>query len=264
MSAGGVTVALCLLVYGGDGDALVQGISEVFAHNANGHASWLLGEYRTTGWWYFFPVVLAVKTPLAFLALVAVGVWARAWMPLVCAGALLLSVMPSRIDLGVRHVLVIYPFLAMAAGMAVVRAYRGGVLPYLGSAVLTGLLVCESASAGVDYLSYFNALAGDHPERVLAESDLDWGQDIRRLDVQLRHLGAERVWLAYFGSADPSALLSVPWAPLSWQAFPSGYVAVSVHEQTIGLAMGNGLGWLVAGRKPVAMAGKSIAIYRVE
>ena len=53
--------------------ALFEGLGELAAKNRAGHKSYLLGEVRTTGWWYFFPVALAVKTPLPFLLLVAAG-----------------------------------------------------------------------------------------------------------------------------------------------------------------------------------------------
>src|SRR5258708_37050421 len=39
-----------------------------------GYDSYLLGEYRNNGWWYFFPVVLAVKTPIGFLILSVGGI----------------------------------------------------------------------------------------------------------------------------------------------------------------------------------------------
>ena len=52
---------------------LVRGLGEVYLHNSRGHPSFLFGEYSETGWWYFFPVVLAVKTPIAFLLLAGIG-----------------------------------------------------------------------------------------------------------------------------------------------------------------------------------------------
>ena len=53
--------------------ALFEGLGQLAAKNRAGHKSYLLGEVRTTGWWYFFPVALAVKTPLPFLLLIAAG-----------------------------------------------------------------------------------------------------------------------------------------------------------------------------------------------
>jgi hypothetical protein len=44
-----------------------------------------------------------------------------------------------------------------------------------------------------DYLSYFNELAGSTPERIVVDSDLDWGQNIVRLQHRLRELGASQV-----------------------------------------------------------------------
>src|ERR1035441_4894368 len=52
-----------------------DGILQVVKHNAVGHATYLMGEKSQTGWWYYFPVMLSVKTPLAFLILLVLGMW---------------------------------------------------------------------------------------------------------------------------------------------------------------------------------------------
>ena len=52
-----------------------DGIASVRAHNAEGHSSYLLGRVSTSGFWYYFPVVLGVKTPIAFLILLLLGFW---------------------------------------------------------------------------------------------------------------------------------------------------------------------------------------------
>ncbi|QOY88893.1 hypothetical protein [Paludibaculum fermentans] len=44
-----------------------------------------------------------------------------------------------------------------------------------------------------DYLPYFNMLAGNEPEKILVDSDLDWGQDMNRLSARLHELGAREV-----------------------------------------------------------------------
>ena len=51
-----------------------DGIRVALLHNTDGHPAWLLGEARRFGWWYYFPVALAVKTPLALLVLLLVGI----------------------------------------------------------------------------------------------------------------------------------------------------------------------------------------------
>src|SRR5208282_5600281 len=77
-------VIACVIVWAGyrfafnkvPAPQLWAGIEEVRQHNASGNPSYLLGSYDETGWWCYYEVVLAVKTPLALLALVGVGaVW---------------------------------------------------------------------------------------------------------------------------------------------------------------------------------------------
>ena len=37
------------------------------------HHAYLFGRRSQFGWWYYYPVVLAVKTPLPFLVLLFIG-----------------------------------------------------------------------------------------------------------------------------------------------------------------------------------------------
>src|SRR5205823_1941719 len=50
-----------------------DGLWQVHNHIEGGHAAYLLGRNSLDGWWYFFPVELAVKTPLGLLVLAASG-----------------------------------------------------------------------------------------------------------------------------------------------------------------------------------------------
>src|SRR5262249_54678033 len=50
------------------------GLEAVAAHNRRGHPAYLLGSRMTHGVWYYFPTVLALKTPLALFALLAAGI----------------------------------------------------------------------------------------------------------------------------------------------------------------------------------------------
>src|SRR6202000_229819 len=113
---------------------LLEGIIAIKAHNDSGHLSFLLGQLRSTGWWYFYLVVLAVKTPIPLLVtgpigmvMLAVEGWRRAgggWRrqdalrlaPLLSfLTVLVFSSSFSHINIGVRHVLVLYPFMALGA-----------------------------------------------------------------------------------------------------------------------------------------------------
>src|SRR5947207_7547481 len=77
-----------------------------------------------------------------------------------------------------------------------------------------------------DHLAYFNALAGPHPERVLVDSNLDWGQDVYRLRDTLAARGVrDSVLIAYFGTALPSATGIIPRSRvLGLREHPTGWI----------------------------------------
>ena len=129
----------------------------------------------------------------------------RLAVPLLLAAAVLAVSVPARINIGVRHVLPVFGVLAMAGGMAAAHAWRRWSAPVARAALVlvsaAGLL--STATVHPDYLAYFNELGGRRPERILVDSDLDWGQDLRRLADTLRSRGIDSVTMAYFGSAVP-------------------------------------------------------------
>jgi hypothetical protein len=255
----------------------VRGLNMVWDHNSGGHPSFLFGHYSRRGWWYFFPVVLGVKTPVAFLLLALIGAgmmlrlpletwWPKA-APVFFAAAMLLSVLPSHINLGVRHILPIYAPLALCGGYALARGagyFKDGKRLLPAAAVILLLLACaESASAHHDYLPWFNVLAGDHPERVLVDSDLDWGQDLHRLSERLSARNVPELAIAYFGAADLSRSGLPPYhAALPFQK-TTGWVAVSVRLLMLQRARDGSFAWL-ANYRPVEWVGKSIWLYYVD
>jgi hypothetical protein len=184
---------------------IALGIQQVAEHNAQGHPSYLLGERSRTGFWCFFEVALAVKTPLAILLLSGIGTalafgrprrFPRLWLPLAFASSFLLVGLFSRINIGLRHILPVHIGLAIVAAAALVRwletaehrRWRQAAL-----AALVAWLAVSSLGAHPDYLPYFNELAGSQPEKILVDSDLDWGQDLKRAARRLRELGAREV-----------------------------------------------------------------------
>ncbi|WP_216651331.1 ArnT family glycosyltransferase [Actinomadura litoris] len=165
----------------------------------------LLGRHYRGSLWYYLPAALLVKTPLGMLALwaVGVGVLRRAALPLLLPAAVLLAVaMTGSRDLGVRYVIFIPMFLAVAAAACV-------TVPRLRfiTAVLVLFVAVSSLRTFPYYLPYSNEAFGG-PSRThlrLHDSNVDWGQDLGRLADRLRtRYPDERVWLAYKGSGVPS------------------------------------------------------------
>jgi hypothetical protein len=175
--------------------AFFTGIRYVYAHNNVGHLAYLLGRLSQHGFWYYYPVVLAVKTPLAMLILLAIAIRLsirRIAMPLALIAALLAVGLFSHINIGVRHILPIYTAFAVCGGAALDRLFAAN-RKWMGS-IAAALLLWQIATGALvhpDYLSYTNELAGSHPERILADSDLDWDQGMRGLALRLQQLGVQ-------------------------------------------------------------------------
>ena len=175
-----------------------DGIRSALRHNSEGHPSYLLGRNGNFGWWYYFPVVLAVKTPIAFLILVALGVWVclkrRAQtgvlLPLAFVLGILLPAMAGHVNIGVRHILPIYMGLSIIAAAGLIRIAQTTAA---GALALVLWIAISGALSHPDYLAYFNEFAGREPETILVDSDLDWGQSTKQLARRLKQLGATEV-----------------------------------------------------------------------
>jgi len=241
---------------------LYAGVKAVADHNAEGHLSYLLGEVRTTGWWYFFPFLLLVKLPIGLHLLVAAGLvsiffslkrkpgrpgispisyeqtsdtQANNRWPLWIAGAISASILavaiPTRINLGIRHVMPMFPFLAIiaAAGlMALLKMRRDVAWPRWAAAATIGYLCISSLAAHPDYISYFNEFVGRNPERLVVDSELDWGQDVKRLAERLRELHATHVAYRAAYRSEPAAMGFPPTTPGTYDRPEPGWNAVSV------------------------------------
>jgi len=189
---------------------LFEGIQEVSNHNDKGHEGYLLGHRRESGWWYYYFIALAVKTPLPFFALVLCGLfcldrgkgWGVGLALAFSVGILLFASLFSRINIGVRHILPVYLGFAVIAGAGAAQLLQSARTSRAGrwiSGVLVVWLAASSLRSHPDYLAYFNELPGDQPEQFLADSDLDWGQEMKRLTVRLRELGVhEFAFTPYF------------------------------------------------------------------
>jgi hypothetical protein len=111
---------------------------------------------------------------------------------LAIALAVILTAMPGHINIGVRHVLLVYLPLATFAGIVCDRVLSDAHLATIGCMVVL-ITWCTVSVLHVhpDYISYMNELAGQHPENILADSDLDWEQGYSRLNKRLQQLGVQ-------------------------------------------------------------------------
>jgi 4-amino-4-deoxy-L-arabinose transferase-like glycosyltransferase len=187
------------------------GFATQVRHQRNGGPSYLLGERRMTGWWYYYPVALAVKMPLGCWLLILARCALRrvrhadptrdCLLPLAIAAFLALAMFGSKRNYGVRYLL---PMAPLAIVWISALAERMGIWRWIVGAGLIGQ-VAALATIHPHELSYFNVLAGGKVggRRVLADSNLDWGQGLRSFARLERQFGP--MTLFYFGEGEPVA-----------------------------------------------------------
>jgi hypothetical protein len=196
---------------------------------------YLNGELRQESWWYYFLFALLYKvsegtwllTTTSFVVLIwyrrARAPWADE-LAVLAGPVVVLAVMSfgTNINLGLRYVLPIFPYVFVSAGkLAPWAAGLAGRLRWIAIGwVGIGLSSTVLAAALIHphYLAYFNWASGG-PARGsehLIDSNLDWGQDLINLRSWLaRHAPNERVGIAYFGQVPP-IIFAKRGDPLNW------------------------------------------------
>ena len=251
-------------------------------------SAYLDGEVSSKGWPEYFLVAFFVKTPatmiLFFLTGIVLMVRRRGMSHLDTAFVALPIILfmcfaaDSRINIGLRHILPVYPFVILiaAAGAQQVLAWYRPIGRYV-FATLMAVWIAMFLVVYPDLLTFFNLPAGGPSKGLdyLADSNLDWGQDLKSLKQWLDEKNIDHINLAYFGTADPSyyeiACTHLPGAPFFASesvAKPDlpGYVAISA---TILSGVYLEPPWRLFYRgffneQPVAVIGNSIRVYWVE
>ena len=179
----------------------LEGILAATRHLNFGHETLLFGKFSMTGWWYFFPVVIAVKTPIALLVLIAAGCWygwqkrttPGVYLPVALILGTLLPAMSSKVNIGVRHILPVYIGFSILAAVGLAGLAHSARQPLrIAAGLLVIWLVVTGAINHPDYIPYFNEAIADR-ESTLADSDLEWGQDRLRLANRFRELGVTEI-----------------------------------------------------------------------
>lgn len=169
-------------------------------------AAFVFGRHFAHGQWFFFPGVFLIKSTLAMLLLLVLAPFAatrekmREFLFLSIPAVFFFAVaMGSKLNMGVRHLMPVYPFCFVIAGAtAAWMAGRGRVLRIAVAALLL-FDVVSSLRAFPDFLAYSNEIAGG-PRRtyqLVADSDDDWGQGLKWVKTYLDGHPAQDCWIVY-------------------------------------------------------------------
>lgn len=224
-------------------------------------SSFIVGQYSLTGWWYFFPLTMLFKTPVTTMVVSAAALFGtilllakpRAegplrieWWAVTCLvtpiGIYGGSAIVTNLNLGLRHILPVYPFLFVMVSVLLSLVMKA--LPKLGIGIGVvlgaGLLLETGLGATPNYLAFINFMSGGSRGgiKLVGDSSLDWGQDLKLLaEWQAKH-PSEKLYLCYFGTADPAAYgvrasyaphptAWPPWGPWTQDMSRPGTLAMS-------------------------------------
>lgn len=261
-------------------------LRRLWLHQSTGHSAYFLGQLSQEGWWYYFPVLFLIKTPLALLLLLAASLAMVRQAPEASPLAMVFffialyfaAAIVSDINIGYRHILPVVPFVIVITS----ALWREGLSLSRGIVIIsTGLilwLAASSLSIHPHYLTYFNEIVGgaDQGYRYAVDSNFDWGQDLRRLGryVKNNEDEIEELKLSYFGADRPSRYLDdfevLPTTPFEMEEpgfhpfnpDPGTYAISASHLQGLNLLDADVFDWFRR-REPMAKVG-SIFIYQVE
>lgn len=186
------------------GHFYLLGLYDQAVHSASGHASsYLMRQVSTSGFRWYFPVAFLVKTPTALLLLILTALVLRRGPPELWAAAagFFALCLASSLNIGQRHLLPVYPFLFVIGGLVLARLRWPLVI--LAIALLAG----ETVAVHPYYTAFFNFPSGgpSHGREYLVDSNLDWGQDLKRLGAWHVRQGRPPLCLEYFGMANSAA-----------------------------------------------------------
>lgn len=283
----------------------LYGLVMVYQRGVGGNTTYFLGDVSSAGWKSYFPLLYVLKVPLGFhlltiasLLIVAARVEKPFWVKpvkrsLKCMRENFIEfslfvfifiywgvTLAGNLNIGVRHLLPIFPFVFVL----VARGLNLGLQPpYLKAK--SGFVIAVLALQAVSvfsrfphFIPYYNELAGGPTRGHLyaVDSNLDWGQDLKRLADWVEEEGIERIYVDYFGGGDAKYYLGNKvqywWCTRSPEKIEKpAYLAVSATklQQGRGRAVKgfdqptNCYYWLNQ-EELVKKAGYSIFVYRVD
>jgi hypothetical protein len=197
----------------------VQGIDRQRSDFEKGGRSYVGGQWAPAGWWYYHLYALAIKTPVATLAMCALAVLVALFrreysaslageLSLLVPAIAVIALVSSQTGFSnhMRYTIPAVPFLFVWTS----RLARSFELQHVATFAVTVLGVASTVESTLSIyphsISYFNEFVGGpkNGHWHLLDSNVAWGQDLLYLRKWLdNHPEAKPVRLATFGWIDP-------------------------------------------------------------
>lgn len=282
------------------------GLFMVLQRAAGGNTGYFMGEVSAAGWKSYFPVVYLIKETLVFHLITILAILSAIYFAIKrvrpsfksfryrlfhwtknhyaeLSGLLFIAIywftsLRSNLNIGVRHLLPVFPFTIIISCGLVALFYKNNPTK-LKKAALAALMLFQIYSVLSVYpyfLTYFNEAVGGPSQgyKYAVDSNLDWGQDLKRLNQWAEENNVSKIYLNYFGGSDTDYYLKgkyIYWDGLNKpEDLPKGnYLAVSATllqggkgKPVPGFTSPTGyFSWLDK-YQPVAIIGNSIFVFR--
>jgi len=284
------------------------GLFMVFIRATGGNTTYFLGDVTNQGWKSYFPIVYAIKEPLALhiftiialLVLTVSGTFA-AWKKIFksfsqflknnfteVAMIIFLAIywgasITSNLNIGIRHILPTFPFVYILISGQIKKLFEKihnkklFRVCGLGFGILMIWYVFSSISSFPYYLTYFNELVGGNKNGhiYVTDSNLDWGQDLKRLTKWVNENNISKIYLDYFGGGDYKYYLGEKveswWGDRNPKEAKGKWLAISATFMKQGQAQPT-KGWneptdfyaWLNQYEPITVIGNSIFVYHIQ
>jgi hypothetical protein len=208
-------------------ESYLYGLTDVASLNHEGRPAYLLGTLYPGGRWFYFPVAFAIKSTLGFLLLLVLvlfvaakgirgsGIRREIVFLAIPPTIFFAAAMASKLDIGLRHILPIYPFLIVLVAAGAWNLARQSRYWAVAIAVLFAFHAVSSLRAYPNYLPYSNEIWGgpSNTYKVLADSNVGWAGGLKGLREYVNDQHITQCWFAYDGPVDPD-YYHIPCSPL--------------------------------------------------
>ena len=208
------------------------------------HPTFLDNQWEEHGFRSYYLYTMLYKLPhgFQFLIVIAIYSWfkqprllARRTLAVLLTPVVLLLCIASLANnqLGLRYVLPVFPFIILLCAPLIDQLDfdRHKIRSYLILIAMFSLPL--SLRYAPDHLAYFNELSGgpEQGDSHLVDSNIDWGQDLYRLQDYLNQNPISDLKLAYFGTIPPGKLGIKYDLPAEFRPVPGKYaISVSILQ----------------------------------
>ena len=264
---------------------------------ATGNTVYFFNRISNSGWWYYFPAVYLLKIPLAFhiLTLLSLSLITKTkkeerikdWIKnhftefsmLVFLAIYWGTSMVGILNLGIRHILPVFPFtyILVGLGLSKIKEMKKPAFRKTGICLIVLLLgwyIFSSLNVYPHYLSYFNEIVSgtDNGYKYITDSNYDWGQDLKRLTMWVEENNIEKIKIDYFGGGNVKYYLgnrserlnALEGPQKGWLAISANSLQMGKGELVPGFEQDSGYYRWLDEYEPITRAGKSIFIYHIE